>query len=315
MYKEKIIITAVSPYLYPNNINFKEAAFKAWQQNGGQVRESHYPPKILHGTVFRWEFPCICKKKTEARLRFVEPISIKFDTFPDYALYEIVPFIWDCWPKFFETTCAYFIRHNVQTAFFTSNQTAEKMRKRFPKMNIFFVPEGIDTSLYKEGKILKDRKIDLLEFGRSNEKVVKYDLPDSIKHLHSKNGEKLFKTNEDLFSALSDTRITIALTRKDTQPELAGDIDTLTQRYWESMLSRIVIVGRAPKELIDLIGYNPVIELDRKNPNEQIVNILSNIEIYQELVDKNRKAALQFGDWKIRMKDVMNKLESIGYNI
>ena len=37
-----------------------------------------------------------CKK--EARLRFVSGYSIQFDTFPDYALHEVVPFIWDCRP-------------------------------------------------------------------------------------------------------------------------------------------------------------------------------------------------------------------------
>lgn len=314
--KKKIKVTAVSPYLHPHSINFKEAAFKAWQQNGGQVRESHYPPKILHGAAFRWELPCLYKKnKKGARLRFIEPVSIKFDTFPDYAFYEIIPFIWDCWPKYFENTCRYFIKHQVRTAFFTSSQTAEKMKKRFPSMNICYIPEGIDTSLYQEGKLLKDRTIDLLEFGRKNDKVVKYHLPSTINHLYSKHGEKLFATNEDLFSSLANTRITIALTRKDTQPELAGDIDTLTQRYWESMLSRIVMIGRAPQELINLIGYNPVIELDTNYPNEQVLDILKNIERYQPLVDKNRETALQFGDWKIRMKQVINELTKLGYTI
>ena len=182
-------------------------------------------------------------------------------------------------------------------------------------MNIFYIPAGIDTTLYQKGKLLKDRNIDLLEFGRKNNKVVKYDLPNTINHLYSKKGEKLFTTNNDLFSALADTRITIALTRKDTQPELAGDIDTLTQRYWESMLSRIIMVGRAPQELIELIGYNPVIELDKKYPNEQILEMLKNIEKYQPLVDKNRETALRFGDWKIRTKQVMAKLKESGYNI
>lgn len=313
--RKKKTVAAVSPYLYPHNINFKEAAFKAWQQNGGQIRNSHYPKKILRGAVFRWELPCSYKNKTEARLRFVEPVSIKFDTFPDYAFYEVIPFIWDCWPIFFEDTCRYFIKHKVRTAFFTSSQSAEKMKKRFPAMKIFFIPEGIDTTLYQGGKLLKDRNIDLLEFGRKNDKVVKYNLPDKINHLYSKKGEKLFATNKDLFSALADTRITIALTRKDTQPELAEDIDTLTQRYWESMLSRIVMVGRAPQELIDLIGYNPVIKLDQIHPNEQIIDILNNIEKYQSLVDKNRETALRLGDWKIRMRQVMNELTRLGYNI
>jgi len=40
----------------------------------------------------------VFKCKKEARLRFVSGYSIQFDTFPDYALHEVVPFIWDCRP-------------------------------------------------------------------------------------------------------------------------------------------------------------------------------------------------------------------------
>lgn len=308
-------VFSIAPYIYTNSINFKYSAFNAWKQIGGKIKNSHYPPKILHGIVFRHNLPCLYKINSEARLRFIEPVSIRFDTFPDYAFYEIIPFIWDCWPKYFEDIYQYFIKHQVRTAFFTSNQTVEKMKKRLPSMNLFFIPEGIDTSVYKEGKLLVDRNIDLLEYGRKNDKVVKFNLPNAINHVCSKNGEKLFATNDELFSTLADTRITIALTRKDTQPELAGDIDTLTQRYWESMLSRIIMVGRAPQELIDLIGYNPVIELDYKHPDEQIIDILKNIEKYQSLVDKNRETALKFGDWKIRMKQVIDELIKLGYNI
>lgn len=38
------------------------------------------------------------------------------------------------------------------------------------------------------------------------------------------------------------------------QPEIAGDIETLTQRYWECMFSRMVMVGHAPQELLTLSG-------------------------------------------------------------
>ncbi len=117
---------------------------------------------------------------------------------------------------------------------------------------------------------------------------------------------KFIFNNEQLHEAMGDAKITIALPRSMTQLEVAGDIETLTQRYWENMLSRIVMVGHAPQELVDPIGYNPVIELDKENFTEQIFDILAHIENYQELVDKNRETALQLGDWTLRMKEVMS---------
>lgn len=114
---------------------------------------------------------------------------------------------------------------------------------------------------------------------------------------------------------MGDAKITIALPRSVTEPEMAGNIETLTQRYWECMLSRMVMVGHAPQELIDLIGYNPVIELERNHTKEQILEILEHIENYQDLVDKNRETALSFGDWAMRMYEVMEWMKEFGYEV
>lgn len=214
---------------------------------------------------------------------------------------------------YFEKTCQWFIKHNVRTAIFTSSQTADRMKERFPEMNILAITEGIDTSKYIEGKNLNERSIDLLEFGRRNKKVFDVNLPQNYTHLYSKNGEHLFKTEQDLVYGLADSKITVCYPRCDTQPQKAGDIETLTQRYWEAMLSRIVIVGRAPKELIDLIGYNPVIEINNENQQNKIIEILDNIDDYQSLVDKNRETALKLGDWDLRIELIAHWLRNIGY--
>ena len=126
---------------------------------------------------------------------------------------------------------------------------------------------------------------------------------------------KFLYTNEQLYRAMGDAKVTITLPRSMTQPEIAGDIETLTQRYWECMLSRMVMLGHAPKELVDLIGYNPVVELDTVHTAEQVQEILAHIEDYQPLVDKNRKTALKMGDWSVRMQEVMKWLKGCGYEV
>ena len=306
-------VKAVAPYSH--GINFKMQTYDAWTKAGGQTMRSHYPWRIFHRFAFDYEFPTIRKSKDIAQLRFVEPVSINFDTFPDYARYEIIPFIWDCWPKYFDKTCDWFKRHEVRTAIFTSSQTAERMRERFPEMNILWCPEGIDTSLYSEGKELKNREIDILEFGRSNRKVFKAELPSSIRHVCTMQNGKYIFTNEELRQSMGDAKVTITLPRSITQPDMAGDIETLTQRYWECMLTRMVMVGHAPKELVDFIGYNPVIEIDTENPNGQINDILQHLADYRDLTNKNREVALKKGDWTVRMQGVMDFLKGNGYRI
>lgn len=310
----KTHLKAVAPYRHKNSINFKTAPYEAWVKIGGLEATPHYPWRMLHGLAYRFELPTLLKRRNEARLRFVEPVSVSFDTFPDYARYEIVPIVWDCWPDMFEKMCTWLKKHNVRSAIFTASQTAALMQERFPEMNILCITEGIDTSLYSKGLQLSEREIDLLEFGRSNERVFKSSLPATVNHICTKQGNKFIFTNEQLFAAMANARITICLPRCDTQPEKAGNIETLTQRYWEAMLSRMIIVGRAPRELTDLLGYNPVVTLDAQDPNTQIQGILAHIEDYQPLVDKNRETALIQASWTLRMKQIKEWLTSLGYN-
>lgn len=321
---EQIDIKAVAPYRHPQQLNFKLSPYQVWKEWGGWTAPAHYPPRLLHGFAFRWELPQLPKHRGEARLRFVEPVSIHFDTFPDYSRYEIVPMVWDCWPKYFEMMVAWLKKHDVRTAIFTSRQTAERMQNALPDVNILWCPEAIDPAPYHAGKRLAERTIDVFEFGRSNERVIHADrlkhvrLDDghTLRHITTRQGGRFIYTNEQLYDAMADARITIALPRSMTQPEMAGDIETLTQRYWECMLSRMVMLGHAPQELVDLIGYNPVIELREDIPAEDLItDVLSHISDYQKLVDHNRETALQLGTWSVRMKVVMDWLESVGYYV
>ena len=314
----KKILKAVSPFIHPGFLNFKMMPYEAWKRNGGEVAKAHYPWRWLHGAAYRWELPTIWKSRKEARLRFVEPVSLKFDSFPDYARYEVVPMFWDCWPRYFVMTCEWLRKHRVRTAIFSSRMTASRMQERFPEMKVIWCPEAVDDFVYQKGKLLKDRNIDLLEFGRSNDKVFKADQLESIfynnncslNHVCTKQNGKFIYTNEQLYEAMGNAKVTIALPRSIAQPEIAGDIETLTQRYWECMFSRMVMVGHAPQELIDFIGYNPVIELrDNISAEELIADVIEHIEDYQPLVDKNRETAKRIGSWDMRMKWLMEELK------
>ena len=329
-------VKAVAPYIYEGGINFKHKPYEAWVKLGGQVASAHYPPRWLHGLAFRCELPSTLKKlslsflrscwclgeqarspfplRASARLRFVQPWTIEFDTFPDYALYEVIPFFWDVWPENFEKTFAWLKKHNTKTAIFTSSQVAEMVKTKFPVMNVLSVTEGIDVETYSEGKRLKDREIDFLEYGRNIDRAVKYSL-EGLNVVRGQRDGKNLLTSKQLLASLQNAKIVVAYTKKWTDPEQAGDIDTLTQRYWECMLSGCILIGHAPKELVDLIGYNPVIEVDRENPDEQLMNVLANITDYQELADKNRISAIKYGDWKYSMQRVMNFLHEKGYTL
>lgn len=315
MYQIMKIIKAIPPYIYKGASNFKYYPCEAWEKNRGKVSRNFYPPQFLHSLIYRITLPSVFKNKKEARLRFVSGYSIQFDTFPDYAFYEVIPLIWDCWPKQVESVAAFFRKHQVKTAIFTSSQTADVFRGLFPQMNILTITEGIKIDLYSPGNILSDRKIDILEIGRKDGNFFKSPLPEGINHIKTGNFARTFQSDEEFRAALADTKVTVTVPRCDVNPETAGNIETLTQRYWECMLSRIVMVGRAPKELINLIGYNPVIDWDGNDASPLVSDILGNIGKYQDLVNRNYETAKEMASWEMRMKDIMIYLKNKGYSV
>lgn len=311
----KKIVKAVKPFIYENNSNFKLAVYQKWKECGGKVVSPRPLEKYYKRLSYHIDLPTVSQSLNEARLRFVEGASVRFDTFPDYLGYEVIPIIWDCWPRYVDGMARWFYKHRVRTAFFTSSQTAERMRNLCPQVNIFHLPEAIEIEIYHAGKPLIERSIDYLEFGRCSRILDSSMFDERIKVLSSRNEKSGLATRGQLVDALANSKITLALTRLDNQPELAEGIDTLTQRYWECMLSRVVIIGRAPQELIDIVGYDPIVHLNLNHANEQILDIISHIEDYQPLVDKNRATAERLGSWDVRIAWLMEVLEQLGYEV
>jgi len=82
----------------------------------------------------------------------------------------------------------------------------------------------------------------------------------------------------------------------------------VTHRYFESIASKCLILGHAPKELIDLFGYNPVIEVAWGSEFEQIRSLLNNIATYQEFVERNYERLLEVGTWESRIAMILSEV-------
>lgn len=233
------------------------------------------------------------------------------NSFPYYG-YNIIPMLWDCWPSSWDKLYKDINKLKCKQILVTSKFMAEKLKNDL-EVDTFWIPEGVDTADFEKGEDLKDRSIELYELGRQHKeyhKVIDHAISceyiNTVKrNEYDKNGKLLklaFKTSEELNKALSNTKIVVSFPHIDTHPQNAGPIETLTQRYWEAMLSRCLIIGRAPQELIDLIGYDPVVQVDWNNPQLQLKEILNNIDDYQSLVNKNYGMALKKASWDERWR-------------
>lgn len=309
-----VTIYAICPYNKHSSGAFKSRLYEEWIKCGGSTKISMYPPRILNAFAHRINLPSLNINHKKAMLRFVEAFTINFDCWPHYCWCETIPFIWDCWPSLYDRTEQWLKKHKVKTAIFTSTISAAEMQRRCPDMNILRVTEGINVTSYSAGKPLAERNVDFLEYGSKQRNLFSKPI-EGINHVNSTSIITQMMTWDTLVETMADAKVTLALPRCDVDPVGTEGLETLTQRFWEGMLSRSVLVGRAPKELIELIGYNPVIDLDRENAESHVKNIINNIEKYQTLVDRNRETALKMAPWDIRIKKIMSWLTDLGYKI
>lgn len=245
------------------------------------------------------------------------------NAFPFFYNYEIIPMLWDVWPNSWESLYQDLIFFRCRTVFVTVKAMAEKITQELG-IQAYWIPEGIDPIGYEKGAELHDRAIDVYELGRQ-----KKDYHAVLEELHRKGAVKqyyrniyddngglqklAFPTADDLLKNLPNIKIIVSFPQVDTHPEKAGGLDTLTQRYWEAMLSRCLIIGRAPRELIELIGYDPVVNVDWQEPDKQLEAILNTITNYQELVDKNYIVALEKAPWCGRITGLIEILNGRNY--
>ena len=103
---------------------------------------------------------------------------------------------------------------------------------------------------------------------------------------------------------LARSRISICVPSNITHPARAGDVETMTIRYLQSMVSKCLVVGYAPKEMIELFGYNPVVEIDMENPADQLLDILNNFVKYTPLIEKNYNSVLKNHTWRQRWTEI-----------
>ena len=288
----------------------------------------------LRGFLFRLSVPVykfihkyfkFLLKRDKAILVTSSAGSVLWDSFPYFFTHRIILILWDVWPERQQQLYSEMLLADCDLCFVTVRQMVQDIKS---KLNIqaYWVPEGIDKEEYYRGNDLKEREIDFYEMGRGMPRyhdilLQAYKVGIVKRLLYNKTNLDgslkedglVFKTSVDLRESLPKIKAITCFPMIDTNPEKAGGLETLTQRYWEAMLSRCLMIGRAPKELIDFIGYNPVIDVDWENPLEQLREIFENIENYQQLINKNFEVAQDKSSWNGRVEDVSLILESNGY--
>lgn len=220
-------------------------------------------------------------------------------------------YMFDAWPQYHDKIKEFVRLYDVSSLFITSRQAAERLQKNCP-CPVHWIPEGIDPSCYLYYDY-QDKDIDIMEFGRRHltyhEAVRDFLAERGRVHLYEKEkGELIFPTRDGFINGLARTKISICIPSNITHPERAQHIETMTVRYLQSMLAKCLIVGHAPAEMVDLFGYNPVVEIDQKDPAGQLLDLLARYEDFISLVDRNYENVLQNHTWMKRWKEITQLL-------
>lgn len=249
-------------------------------------------------------------------------------TFPYYALDCDLRVLWtyDVWEPDFPSVELMVREAKINLLLLSSYQATVHFSKlNIPECEVHWVGETVNVDDYRQ-RPWEDRKTDILSFGRTwrkyHDKITEPCVEKGINYKFQQlegmvdtavNGLKKglqFPTWGDFVAGLSDAKICICFPRSVTHPALAGNVSTLTLRYLQAMASKCLVLGAAPSELKFILDYNPVIEVDWDDPAGQITQILSNPEVYQELIEKNYRTVTKF----FHHKNAVDKIDSLVKN-
>jgi hypothetical protein len=222
-------------------------------------------------------------------------------------------YLFDAWVKEHQTIGKFVTLFGVEHVFVSSREAAEILQAKIETSKFHWMPEGIRPGEYKQVPY-DEKDIDVLAVGRrygAYHDLVVADLEAAGRtYLYEKKkGEIVFPGRAEFIEGLARAKISVCVPSAITHPERSGAIETLTIRYLQSMASKCLVVGKAPKELVDLFGYPPVVEIDMDHASSQLQSILSNFGDYVPLIERNFNTVVSQHTWGHRWNAIKEILE------
>lgn len=217
-------------------------------------------------------------------------------------------YLFDAWPHYYPLLVKFLSDFSVDPVFVSSQQSAENLSRMTGHRGIHWIPEGVDPCRYHYSPYT-DKTIDLLFMGRRFEpvhrKMVGPLAEKGVTYLYTREeGGLVFPDFSSFREGLAQTRISVCYPASVTHPERAAGVETMTNRYLQSMASKCLVVGKTPAEMIALFGYDPVIALEEGDPAGHILDILAHFDRYVPLIERNYDAVRNHHTWLHRWQEM-----------
>jgi len=275
-----------------------------------RVFEKYFLPRLKYRT-FPFDLPSLYSNKILfASLSGIEYIKI----FQHYIFRSKIKAVYqfDSWTHDNGINENAFRSFRINIAFISIKKSAEYFNSlNIPNFQAYWMPEAITSERYQACDY-KARNIDLLQYGRRwewlHEKLMPFCQHIKINYQFPKesgNLKRQFKDRDELVDALSKTKLAICVPKTVTHPK-TYNLPTVTTRYFECMSSKCLILGHAPEDLINLFGYNPVVEIDYSAPLDQLKYLIDHYTDFVPLIERNYKTTKEKHQWKNRINDISN---------
>jgi hypothetical protein len=217
-------------------------------------------------------------------------------------------YLFDAWPASHARILRFVQSWEVDDVFVSSSQAAERLNQQIGARRFTWMPEAISPEKYRH-RPYAEKDIDVLQLGRRydayhNQIVAALENHKKTYLYERQRGEVIFPSRGEFLDGLARSRISICVPCSITHPDRAGDIETMTMRYLQSMASKCLVVGHAPAEMIELFGYNPLIEIDKENSDRQLLELLDHFDEYVPLIEKNHALVASEHTWHKRWQEI-----------
>lgn len=231
---------------------------------------------------------------------------------------DVVPYCWDVWEPNWELWARRLRPLQPPAVFVTALESACFLARALPRSEVVHLPEATRMDRHDSGTCLADRNVGVLELGRRHpawhEAVTEaVRLRSPLSHLYEAGpGRLVYPDEHALRRGLSQAVISVCFPSSLTHPQRSGSVETMTQRYLESMASGCLVLGHAPSELVALMGFNPVVEVDWRDPAQQVLDILASPSRWQPIVNRALNRLRDVGDWSVRVRTALERMRTIG---
>lgn len=230
---------------------------------------------------------------------------------------RVVPLIFDAFPTNWKHIASVIDRSEIDTIVVTSRPAQRGVQLLLPDCSVFYCAEAIDLEPWQNVRPIGSRSLAVCEFGRRD--VVWHDaavlaLRDSgVEHVYGRGPDIAAAASlrrESFIHSLRSAAVSVCIPRAWTDPLETGGLETMTCRYLESIAAGAIVLGVAPSQLVTLFGYNPVVEVEWRDPGRQVLDLMSRVEHYNDLVERNLARLTEVGGWNARVPELLSALAS-----